>query len=299
LPTILLTGATGQLGCELAACLAPLGNLVALDHAALDLADADAVRAALGTHRPRLIVNAAAYTAVDQAEHERDRAYAVNATAPAVMAEHARAHGALIVHYSTDYVFDGRLPHAYDERSPTHPLNAYGASKLAGEEAIAASGAHALVLRTSWVYGLRGRNFLRTMQRLGAERDTLDIVDDQVGTPNWCRTLARASAAILARGLPYAIERAGLYHLSARGSTTWFGFARAIFGERTRPQLRPIPTSAYPTPAQRPANSVLDTARFTATFGFALPQWRASLADCLAAPAEPPLARMPPTTGDF
>jgi dTDP-4-dehydrorhamnose reductase len=291
-PSILVTGARGQLGCELAAALAPHGRVTALDHATLDLADADALRTALRRVAPDLIVNAAAYTAVDQAEREPERAFAVNAAAPAHMAEHARAHGALLVHYSTDYVFDGTQRTPYDEAAQPHPLNVYGASKLEGERAIAQSGVAALVLRTSWVYGLRGRNFLLTMRRLAATHDTLRVVDDQVGVPNWCRELARATAAIVARGRPYMESRAGLYHLSARGSTTWFGFARAIFGDAPQPRIEPIPTSAYPTPARRPAHAVLDTAKFMQAFGFALPDWRASLAECLAAPPEPPPAAL-------
>jgi dTDP-4-dehydrorhamnose reductase len=292
-PSILVTGARGQLGCELAAALAPHGRVTALDHAALDLADADALASALRRLAPDLIVNAAAYTAVDQAEREPDRAFAVNATAPGVMARHARAHGALLVHFSTDYVFDGTQRTPYDEHARPDPLNVYGASKLAGEEAIARSGATALVFRTSWVYGLRGRNFLLTMRRLAATRDTLSVVDDQEGVPNWCRALARATAAIVGRGLPDMAARAGLYHLSALGSTTWFGFARAIFGDSPQPRIEPIPTSAYPTPARRPAYAVLDTAKFTQAFGFVLPQWQASLAECLAAPAEPSPAAQP------
>ena len=283
---ILVTGAQGQLGHELAAQLSPLGDVHAVDRAALDLADADAVVRVLLAERPQLVVNAAAYTAVDQAETDRERAFAVNARAPEVMAAHAKAADAVLVHYSTDYVFDGTLRRPYREDDATAPLNAYGESKLAGEQAIAASGAKALVLRTSWVYGLRGRNFLVTMRRLAAERDELRVVDDQVGVPNWSRELARATVRVAARGLPYLAERAGLYHLSGHGSTTWFGFARAIVGDVERPQLIPIPTSAYPTPARRPAYGVLSTARFAAAFGFELPHWTASLAECLRAPAE-------------
>jgi dTDP-4-dehydrorhamnose reductase len=284
---ILVTGARGQLGLELAAALAPYGSVTALDRAALDLESAPAVRSTLERERPTLIVNAAAYTAVDQAETDRARAFAVNADAPALMAEHARASGALLVHYSTDYVFDGAQREPYDEDAPTNPLNVYGASKRAGEEAIAASGAHALVLRTSWVYGMRGRNFLLTIRRLAASRDELRIVADQTGVPNWCRELARATARLVARGLPFLAERSGLYHLSASGATTWYDFARAIVGNGDRPRMVPIATSDYPTPARRPAYGVLSTLRFTRTFGFALPDWRRSLAECMAASAEP------------
>jgi len=286
-PRILVTGAQGQLGCELAVALAPFGQVIALDRAALDLEDAAALRSALDRHKPALVVNAAAYTAVDQAETDRARAFAVNADAPALMAQHARAHGALLIHYSTDYVFDGTQRVPYDEDAPANPLNVYGASKLAGEQAIAASGARALVLRTSWVYGLRGRNFLLTIRRLAATRDELRIVADQTGVPNWCRDLARATARLVARGLPYLAERSGLYHLSASGETTWYDFARAIVGDTDRPRVVPITTADYPTPARRPAYGVLSTLRFARRFGFGLPDWRPSLAECMTAPAEP------------
>ena len=286
-PRILVTGAQGQLGRELAAALAPLGSVVAIDRAELDLEDAAAVRRALAHHAPQLIVNAAAYTAVDQAESDRARAFAVNADAPELMARHARASGALMIHYSTDYVFDGTRTTPYDEDAPTHPLNVYGMSKLAGEQAIGASGARALVLRTSWVYGLRGKNFLLTIRRLAAVRDELRIVADQTGVPNWCRELARATARLVAGGLPYLAERAGLYHLSASGATTWYDFARAIVGDTDRPRVVPVTTSDYPTPARRPAYGVLSTQRFAHCFGFTLPDWRGSLAECMMAPPEP------------
>jgi dTDP-4-dehydrorhamnose reductase len=284
---ILVTGANGQIGAELVPLLARVAPVVALDRAALDLASPDAIVAKLRATRPAIVVNAAAYTAVDRAESERDRAFAVNAVAPGVLAEEAKRTGALLVHYSTDYVFDGDARQPYDEESPTAPLSVYGASKLAGERAIQASGADALVFRTSWVYGLTGANFLRTIRRLATERDELRIVDDQTGVPNWSRSIARATSRVLAEGQAALRERCGLYHLSARGSTTWFGFARAILGEGARPLVVPIPTSAYPTPARRPAYGVLATAKFERTFGFTLPDWRADLAACLAAPAQP------------
>jgi len=286
--TILVTGARGQLGCELAAALAPYGDVVALDRTALDLTHADALRATLATHDPALIVNAAAYTAVDRAQADAARAALVNAEAPRIMAEHARGHGALLIHYSTDYVFDGNAHAPYDEDAPTGPQSVYGATKLAGEAAIRASGARALVFRTSWVYGLRGSNFLLTMRRLAAERDELRIVADQSGVPNWCRELARSTARLVARGVPYLAERSGLYHMSAAGAATWYEFARAIVGDVERPRVVPITTADYPTPARRPAYAVLSTARFEHTFGFALPHWRASLAECVNSPAEPP-----------
>ncbi len=281
--TILLTGAQGQVGFELARRLRPYGDVVATDRATLDLANADAVVAAMRGTRPDLVVNAGAYTAVDAAERERDAAFAVNADAPRILAEEAKRIGAVLVHYSTDYVFDGAARVPYDEDAATGPLNAYGQSKLDGERAVAAAGAHALVLRTSWVYGLRGKNFLLTIRRLAAERDELKIVADQTGTPNWSRTLAEATAALVARGLPYLAERAGLYHFSATGATTWHGFATAIVGDAPRPRVVPITTAEYPTPARRPAYGVLATDRFRAAFGFALPTWQEALAACLAA----------------
>jgi dTDP-4-dehydrorhamnose reductase len=281
-PRILLTGARGQVGFELARLLPALGEVHAADRSTLDLADADAIVAAMRGLKPALVVNAGAYTAVDLAEKERDAAFAVNATAPAILAEEARRCGAALIHYSTDYVFDGTAITPYDESAATAPLNVYGESKLSGERGIAASGAAALVLRTSWVYGLHGKNFLRTIQRLAAERDELRIVADQTGTPNWSRSLADATARLVAQGLPDLRERAGLYHFSSTGTTTWHGFAQAIVGDVKRPRVTPIPTDEYPTPARRPAYGVLATARFERAFGFALPAWQDALSACLA-----------------
>jgi len=279
-PTILLTGAGGQLGFELAKSLANHGDVVARDRAALDLAEIDAVVAAVREVRPDLIVNAGAYTAVDAAESERDAAYAVNARAPGILAEEAKRQGAVLIHYSTDYVFDGLRTTPYDEDAPAHPLNVYGASKHEGECAIAQSGALALVFRTSWVYGPRGRNFLLTVLRLAQERDELRIVADQVGTPNWCRALSDATAFAVGRGLSWVAERSGLYHLSSAGATTWHGFAQAIVGDVRRPRVVPIATSEYPTPARRPPYGVLSSAKFEATFGYRMPEWREALAAC-------------------
>ena len=284
---ILVTGAAGQLGYELVRALAPLGEVVGVDRAQLDLADASAIAATVRRVRPSLIVNAGAYTAVDLAEKETALATAVNGVAPGVLADEAKRHGAVLVHYSTDYVFDGSAVTPYDEDAPVRPLSSYGRSKLEGERAIEASGAHALVFRTSWVYGRRGKNFLVTIERLARERPEIRVVDDQTGVPNWCRELARSTARVAARGLPWLAERSGLYHMSAAGSTTWYGFARAILADVPSVRVVPIPTSDYPTPARRPAYGVLGTAKFERTFGFALPDWRASLAECLASGPEP------------
>ncbi len=286
-PTILVTGAAGQLGFELVRRLAPHGDVVAADRARLDLAEPDAVVAAVRGARPALIVNAAAYTAVDLAEKESELAAAVNARAPGVLAEEAKRAGAVLIHYSTDYVFDGTRTTPYTEDAATSPQNVYGATKLEGERAIAAIGGAALVFRTSWVYGRRGKNFLRTIERLAAERDELRIVADQVGVPNWCRTLAEATERVVAAGLPSLAERKGLYHLSSGGRASWYEFARAIVGSAPRPRVVPITTAEYPLPARRPAFAVLATSRFETTFGFALPEWRAELSRCLAAPADP------------
>jgi dTDP-4-dehydrorhamnose reductase len=286
---ILVTGADGQLGHELAALLGTHGFVEATRRATLDVASADAIVRAVRAFEPDLIVNAAAYTAVDLAEQRRDEAFAVNAHAPGVLAEEAKRSGATLIHFSTDYVFDGSATAPYREDAAAAPMSIYGASKLEGERRIGASGASALVFRTSWVYGLRGRNFLLTIRRLAAERDELRIVDDQIGVPNWCRTLARAVDRIVAIGPAALADRAGLYHLSCRGQATWFDFARAIVGDSSRPRIVPITTDQYPTPARRPPYSVLDTGRFERTFGFALPDWRSALAECLSAPAEPPL----------
>ena len=288
-PTILVTGADGQIGFELVRLLAPMGSVVAADRTNLDLSDPNAIVATVRREKPALIVNAGAYTAVDRAQSEPALAHAVNGVAPGILAEEAKRASAVLVHFSTDYVFDGTRTTPYPEDAPTAPLNVYGASKLEGERAIAAVGAHALVLRTSWVYGLRGRNFLLTIRRLAAERDELTVVADQIGVPNWSRALAAATARIVAAGLPALAERSGLYHLSSAGEASWYDFARAILGGAARPRVVPIATADYPTPARRPAYGVLATQRFERTFGFALPNWRDALVDCIASPVEPPL----------
>lgn len=286
-PAILLLGANGQLGRDLAAVLPACGETIACDRATLDLTDAASIARTVREAAPQFIVNAAAYTAVDRAETERDVAFAVNAHAPGILASEARRIGALLIHYSTDYVFDGSATVPYGEDAMPGPLNVYGASKLAGERAIAAAGALALTLRTSWVYSRHGRNFLTTIQRLSAERGVVRVVADQTGVPNWTRALAEATASLVARGRAELAQHAGLYHLSAGGSCTWYDFARAIL-ERRDAKVVPITTAEYPTPARRPAYGVLDSSRFARTFGFALPDWPTMLRVCLQASAEPP-----------
>ncbi len=281
---ILLTGINGQLGWELQRSLQPLGSVLALDHARFDLADPDRMRAVLAEIKPDIIVNPAAYTAVDKAESESGLAMAINATAPGILAETVRQLGALLVHYSTDYVFDGSKPAPYSETDPPAPINAYGRSKQAGEEAIQASGCRHLIFRTSWIYGLRGHNFLRTMLRLAREREELNVVADQVGAPTWSRMVAETTALALARHT----GQQGLYHLTANGETTWHGFAAAIMATAQRlglldrtPVIRRITSADFPTPARRPANSRLCCERLRNDFGLQLNAWEADLQLCL------------------
>lgn len=284
---ILLTGKNGQVGWELQRALAPLGEVVAVDRRILDLASADSIRAVIREVKPQLIVNPAAYTAVDQAENESALAQAVNAVAPGVMAEEAKRLGAALVHYSTDYVFDGSKTAPYTEDDAPNPLNAYGRTKLAGEQAIQAVGGQHLILRTSWVYGLRGRNFLKTILRLAKEREELKIVDDQLGAPTWSRLLAEATAQILARQDADMPGSGGLYHLAAGGVTSWYGFARAILDEQGRlaggavSRLTPIPTADYPLPAMRPAYSVMSSDKLRHAYAVALPSWDHGLRLCM------------------
>jgi dTDP-4-dehydrorhamnose reductase len=284
---VLVTGAAGQVGGEVARLLAGSHQVFAHDRSTLDLEKPDDIRWCVRDARPDVIVNAAAYTAVDRAESDEARAHAVNAIAPGVLAEEARRAGALLIHYSTDYVFDGELDRPYVETDATNPLGVYGRTKLEGERAIAAAGGRHLILRTSWVYGPRGRNFMLTMLRFAAERDALRIVDDQRGAPTSSLQLARATSQLLEAGR----ERSGIYHATASGVTTWFGFAGAIFEGRHRrvgeafrvPRLQPIATSEYPTPARRPKNSVLSNAKLENVFGVRLGDWREALDEALEA----------------
>ncbi len=282
---ILVTGCAGQLGRELKRSLACLGDVVACDRRQLDLADPDSLRAAVRAIAPAAIVNAAAYTAVDKAETETALAQAINAVAPGILAEEAKRLGARLIHYSTDYVFDGSKSGVYSEDDSPAPLSAYGRSKLDGERAIAAAGARHQVFRTCWVYGLHGANFMKTMLRVGRDRDELRVVGDQFGAPTWTRHLADATALVLAR----KDAPDGLYHLAAAGETNWHEYAEAIFATALQsgllekvPTVHRITSADYPLPAPRPTNSRLDCSRFRRDFGLGLPDWRIGLADCLA-----------------
>jgi dTDP-4-dehydrorhamnose reductase len=290
---ILLFGQGGQVGWELQRALAPLGEVIGLDHDSTTLhgnfAQPEALAAAVRTVRPDLIVNAAAHTAVDKAESEPELARALNATAPGVLAREAKALGATLLHYSTDYVFDGSGNQARDESAPTGPLSVYGRTKLEGEQLIQDSGCRHLILRTSWVYAARGGNFAKTMLKLAAEREQLKVIDDQIGAPTGADLLADVSAHAL-RLLQRQPELGGLYHCVAGGETSWYGYAQYVI-DWARAQgwpikvgtdkVLPIPTAEYPTPAQRPLNSRLDTGQLRQGFGLSLPDWRTGVARML------------------
>lgn len=301
---ILLIGAQGQLARQLRRELATLGKVTVAARSggdvALDLAAPESVAAVVDRTAPDVIFNAAAWTAVDRAESEPDAAYAVNRDAVAALAQAAARRDALLVHYSTDYVFDGQQTRPWREDDPVAPQSVYGASKLAGEQAVAASGCAYLVFRTAWVYDLEGQNFPRTIARLARSRETLNVVADQTGSPTWARHLAQASAQILARlGQDRAAwrEASGIYHLCGGGETSWHAFAQAVVDAlRARGETLPlralnaIPASEYPTPAARPAYSVLDCARAAERFGVRLPDWRSAFAQaCAEVPAHAPL----------
>jgi dTDP-4-dehydrorhamnose reductase len=289
---ILLTGCNGQVGWELNRALLPLGTVFPLSRLQLDLADLNDLRLAVQKFSPDVIVNAAAYTAVDKAETEQALAFRINAEAPGVLAEEAKRNGALLIHYSTDYVFDGTKNAVYTEADPTNPINIYGQSKLDGEKTIQAIGGDHLILRTSWVYAARGNNFLKTILRLAAEREVLNIVDDQIGSPTWARLIAETTAHMLRQSLSERVQGrfgSGIYHLTSRGETSWYGFARAIVDiarQQGNPALKnrvinPLSTTDYPLPATRPANSRLSTERLQQHFQLELPPWTDALKLCM------------------
>jgi dTDP-4-dehydrorhamnose reductase len=294
---ILVTGSTGQVGAELLRTLAPLGKVVAPSRAEMDLANTDTVRAKIREVRPRWIVNPAAYTAVDKAESEPELAYAINAEAVRVMGEEARAIGAGVIHFSTDYVFPGTGTAPYVEADETAPVSVYGASKLAGEKLLAESGAEHMIFRTSWVYGAHGKNFLLTILKAARERERLRVVADQHGAPTWSRDLGRMTAHVIGRVEEAAARRDlneamrefnGVYHAAGAGETTWHGFAvEAVRREHERqPRVRlaevdAISTAEYPTPARRPANSRLNCGKLAATFAWKMMDWRGSLLEVM------------------
>ena len=291
-PRVLVAGADGQVGRAVLKSFGGSAEVISCNRGTLDLSDAGQIRRKLREVAPDVIVNAGAYTAVDRAESERDLAMSVNGTAAGVLAEEAQRAGALLVHYSTDYVFDGSKDGPWVEDDTTNPLSVYGASKLAGEEAIRAAGGRYLIFRTSWVYAPEGKNFVLTMLRLGRERDSLNVVDDQVGAPTTAAELARAThsivTGILERRFGSEGEWAGLYHMTCGGSVSWCGFARTIF-ERApdlldgrKPKVNAIATSEYPTPATRPRNSVLSNEKLQRRFGVRLANWESALDEVLA-----------------
>lgn len=291
---LLVTGANGQLGWELARSLMPLGEVIAVDRTNCDLSRPDMLPALVSDIRPQVIVNTAAYTAVDKAEQEEALAMTINGTAVGMLAEAARKVSALLVHYSTDYVFDGKKAEPYTEDDTPNPLNAYGRTKLAGEEAIKQSGCDYLILRTSWIYAARGHNFVRTILRLARERDELNIVADQFGAPTWVRNVADATAHVVRQAEPTRATReflSGIYNLTASGRTSWYGFAqeivynpvpRSLFAAARLPTLVAIPAEAYPLAAVRPKNSRLDGSKLRKRFGLELPAWEQGLSKCLS-----------------
>ena len=284
LPKILLLGKNGQVGWELQRTLAPLGQVWALDYPEIDFAEGAALRKLVLEHQPQILVNAGAYTAVDKAESEPDRALLINGLAPGILAEAAKQIGALLVHYSTDYVYDGTKRTPYVETDAPNPLSAYGRSKLAGDEAIQQIGGAHLIFRLCWVYGARGQNFMLTMMRLARERETLRVVADQFGSPTWSRMIAEATALAVRQTVSAGAGRdwSGVYHLRAGGETHWHEFASRIIelmpaAERKCKTVEAITTADYPTPARRPAYSVMSSEKLRRTFGIELPAWEPSL----------------------
>jgi len=286
-PKILLIGKSGQVGRDLHPLLARFGHVLAPDRHEFDLCRPDSVRDCVRAIRPNIVVNAAAYTAVDKAESEPELARAVNAVGPGILAAEAHELGALLVHYSTDYVFDGSKSTPYLETDPVNPLNTYGKTKLEGEEAIRNSGCHHLIFRTSWVYSRQGSNFLLTMLRLGRERQELRIVDDQIGAPTSSGALARATAKLLKTRVRGDSANSGTYHMTASGYVSWFGFATAIIESYPNPsnfcvrRILPIQASDYVTAARRPLNSRLDCSKLREVLGISMPPWQEDLADVM------------------
>lgn len=276
-PRIMLTGKNGQIGWELQRTLAPLGDVIALDRTQLDLASPDQICQRVREIKPNIIVNAAAYTAVDRAEQEKELAKAINGTAPGILAEEAKRINAVMIHYSTDYVFDGEKKTPYTEEDEPRPINVYGITKLEGEHAIQATEVPHLILRTSWVYGMRGNNFLLTIIRLAREQKELRIIDDQIGSPTWSRMIAEATALLLAQGYSVFEKKKGIYHLSCGGQTSWYGFAKKIFyylrSDPTTIIVTPILTSDYHTPTRRPLYSLLSNEKFCQNLNLSIPKW--------------------------
>jgi dTDP-4-dehydrorhamnose reductase len=297
-PRILITGANGQVGWHLQRTLAPLGDVLAIDIEQVDLTDLNAITRTVRDFAPNIVANAAAYTAVDKAESEPELARAINVAAPARIAEECARSGALLIHYSTDYVYNGTKSGAYDENDATGPLSVYGRTKLDGDQAIIASGCAHIILRTTWVYDVRGKNFLRTVLRLAREKDELRMVGDQFGAPTWARGLAESTTIILAKSLERrnaaGAWNGGLFHLTAAGQTSWAGFAQAILedyealldwpadsdefgGPLKAKRVVAITSEQYLSPARRPRNSVLSNAKVRAAFGVVMPDWRSQL----------------------
>ncbi len=289
---ILLTGVNGQVGWELQRTLMTVGEVIPVGRSQLNLAQPNTIRHIIREVQPDLIINSAAYTAVDQAESEPELAMKINGIAPGVIAEEAKRLGAAIIHYSTDYVFDGAKTIPYTEEDQPNPQNTYGKTKLVGEQAIASVGVPHLILRTSWVYGLRGKNFLLTMRKLAQEKEEIKVVNDQIGAPTWSRLIAEATAQILSQSRQdvsgFLADKGGLYHLAASGATNWYEFAQAIFTHDVQDdkcklqRLIAITSKEYPTAANRPAYSLLNSQKLTNTFGLILPDWQKSLELVLA-----------------
>ena len=287
---ILLTGKTGQIGKELNNIVGDLGNLITVDKEQLDLSKPNSIEPVILDIKPDIIINPAAYTAVDKAEEEPELAMTINAIAPGLLAKAAKKVGAGLIHYSTDYVFDGYSGIPYKEEDPPNPLNVYGQTKLAGEKTVAKAGIPFLIIRTGWVYSLHGKSFLRTIKKLAEEKDIIQVVDDQIGAPTWARSVALKTHQILKQCLNKKwLETkdpslSGIFHLTCQGKTSWHGFAREVLNISNTSQnikLIAIPTSDYPTPATRPSNSLLNNEKIQKVFGLGMPHWEDALKDCM------------------